>query len=53
MESVRNDLYEILSRNSNIPFDKIVQMCENGDYFMKSDEAIAHGFIDNVIGKKS
>lgn len=49
MESVRNDLYDVLAKNSGKPLEEIITMCENGDYFMKPDEAIKHGFIDTII----
>lgn len=52
MESVRNDLYEILANNSGHSFDEIVEMCEHGDKFMKPQEAIELGFIDEIINKK-
>ena len=52
MESVRNDLYEVLSRNSGNSFDEIVEMCEHGDKFMKPEEAIRLHFADTVITKK-
>ena len=51
MESVRNDLYEILSSNSGNSFDRVVELCENGDNFMKPNEAIELGFADSVITK--
>ena len=49
MESVRNDLYEILAKNSGKPLDEIIQLCENGDKWYKSSEAVEHHFIDNII----
>lgn len=52
MESVRNDLYEILSRNCNKSLDEIIEMCENGDRWMKSQETIELGFADKIVAKK-
>ncbi len=52
MESVRNDLYEVLSKNSGKPFDEIVQLCENGDKWFKSKDMIEHGFVDTILTKK-
>ena len=52
MESVRNDLYEVLSKNSGKTFDQIVELCENGDRFMKPSETIELGFCDKIVEKK-
>ena len=52
LEKTRNDLYEVLSRNSNNSMEKIIELCENGDKWLRADEAISLGFIDNVIIKK-
>lgn len=53
MESVREDLYNILSEKSGNDFDKIVELCEHGDKWMKPEQAIELGFIDDIIVKKS
>ena len=53
MESVRKDLYNILSEKSGNDFDKIVELCEHGDKWMKPEQAIELGFIDDIIVKKS
>lgn len=53
MESVREDLYNILSEKSDNDFDKIVELCEHGDKWMKPEQAIELGFIDDIIVKKS
>jgi ATP-dependent Clp protease protease subunit len=53
MESVRNDLYEVLSRNSNKPIEEIIEMCEHGDKWLKAEEVISLGFGDAVIDKNS
>ena len=52
MRSVRNDLYEVLARNSGKPVDEVIDMCEHGDRWMKPDETIAHSFADKVIEKR-
>lgn len=52
MESIRNDLYEVLSKNSGNDVNTIIQMCENGDKWMKVDECIELGFLDSKICKK-
>ena len=52
MESVRNDLYQILSNNCGKSMDEVVQMCENGDTWMKPQQAIETGFIDAIITNK-
>ena len=53
MESVRNDLYEILSKNSSRSIEEVVSLCENGDHWMKPKEAIELGFADKVIERQS
>lgn len=52
MRSVRNDLYEVLAKNSGKPIDEVIDMCEHGDRWMKPDETIAHAFADQVLVKK-
>lgn len=49
MESTRNDLYEILARNSGNDFDKMVELCEHGDKWLKPQETIELGFADTII----
>lgn len=49
MESVRNDLYEILAKNSGKTIEETIQLCENGDKWMKSKEAIEMGYIDKIV----
>ena len=52
MESVRGDLYEILSKNSCKPVDEIVDLCENGDKWYKGIEIVNENFADKIIEKK-
>ena len=49
MESVRNDLYEVLAKNSGKTIEETIQLCENGDKWMKSQEAVDMGYIDKII----
>ena len=52
MESVRNDLYEVLARNSGKTVEEIIPMCENGDKWYRSSEIIEAGFADKIIERK-
>lgn len=52
MESVRNDLYEVLSRNSGKSLDEIIEMCEHGDKWMKPQLTVESGFADAIISKR-
>lgn len=52
MESVRNDLYEVLSNNSGKSFDEVVELCEKGDNWLKGQEVIDLGFADRIIEHK-
>ena len=49
MESIRNDLYEVLAKNSGKSVEEIIQLCENGDKWYKGKEAVEAGFIDTII----
>ena len=51
MKSVKNDLYEILSKNSGKPIEEVEALCDR-DNWMKSQEAIEMGFLDGIIEKK-
>lgn len=46
---LREELFEILADNSGNSVDQIREWCDR-DYWMKGDEAIKLGFLDNVIG---
>ena len=52
MESVRNDLYEVMARNSGNSVEDVIAMCENGDKWMRPEEAIKLGFADKIITKR-
>ena len=49
MESVKNDLYEILSKNSGNSIDDVENMCSNGDLWMKGQHIIDNKWADSVI----
>lgn len=51
MESLRQDLYEILSQNSGQTMEEIERLCDR-DNWMKPDEAIRLGFLDAVVDRK-
>jgi ATP-dependent Clp protease protease subunit len=51
MESVRDDLYEVLANNSGKTVEEIIPMCENGDRWMKPNQTIELGFADKIIAK--
>jgi ATP-dependent Clp protease protease subunit len=47
----KNELYEILSQHSGQSFEKIWKDSER-DCWLKSDEALAYGLIDEILTKK-
>jgi len=47
---LRDELYEIIARHSNQPFEKI-QKDSDRDYWMTAEEAKAYGMIDEVLIK--
>lgn len=49
MKSVKNDLYEILAKNSGKPIDEVEILCNNGDRWMKGQEVIDGGWADKII----
>ena len=49
MESVRNDLYDILAKNSEKPIEEIINLCENGDKWYKGQEIVNEKFVDSII----
>lgn len=51
MESIRNDLYEVLAKNSGKSVEEVIQLCENGDKWYKGKEAVEAGFIDKIVFK--
>lgn len=53
MESVRNDIYEVLSKNSGKSIEEIINLCEHGDKWMKSKEIIDNSFADVILSKRN
>lgn len=53
MESVRDDLYAVLAKNCGKSVEEVTALCENGDKWMKPQEAIELGFVDSIIAPKA
>ena len=51
MQSLKHDLYEVLADNSGQSIEEIERMCDR-DNWMKAEEAIKLGFLDEVIRNK-
>lgn len=51
MESLKQDLYQVLAKNSGQSVEEIERLCDR-DNWMKPEEAIAMGFLDAVVEKK-
>lgn len=51
MQSLKHDLYEVLAHNSGQSIEDIERMCDR-DNWMKAEEAIKLGFLDEVIQAK-
>lgn len=51
MESLKHDLYEVLSQNSGQSIEDIESLCDR-DNWMKPDEAIRLGFLDEIIERR-
>ncbi len=51
MESLKQDLYQVLAKNSGQSVEEIERLCDR-DNWMKPEEAIAMGFLDGVIEKR-
>jgi len=49
IELVRSELYEIISKKTGQPLEKVSVDCER-DYWMTAEEAKAYGAIDKIIG---
>lgn len=52
MESVKNDIYEILSKNSGKPIEEVERLCNYGDKWIKGKDIVNDGWADNLILKK-
>lgn len=48
---VKEELYKIISNHSGKPYDQ-VEKDSDRDYWMKSDEAVEYGMIDEVLERK-
>jgi ATP-dependent Clp protease protease subunit len=51
IKSLQKDLYDILSYHTGQPYDKIEEDCDR-DNWMRGDEAVAYGLIDEVLIRK-
>ena len=51
MESVKNDLYDILSKNSGKKKEEIEELCNNGDKWMKGQQIVDGNWADAIITK--
>ena len=51
MESLKHDLYEVLSQNSGQSIEEIESLCDR-DNWMKPQEAIKLGFLDDIVVRK-
>lgn len=52
MENTRNDLYEVLAKNSGKSVEEIIDLCEHGDKWLRPSDAIGLGFCDSIIKSK-
>ena len=48
IKKMKHKLINLLSENSNQPYEQIQQDCER-DYYMSPEEAISYGLIDTII----
>ena len=51
MENLKLDLYKVLAENSGKSLEEIEQLCDR-DNWMKADEAIQMGFLDEIVERK-
>ena len=51
IKKLKNELYSIISKHSNTPFDDVWADCER-DHYLTAEEALNYGMIDEVLGKK-
>lgn len=52
MESLKYDLYEVLSQNSGQSVEEVERLCDR-DNWMKPEEAIKLGFLDEIVDRKN
>ena len=48
IKKMKHKLINLLSENSNQPYEQIQQDCER-DYYMSPEDAISYGLIDTII----
>lgn len=48
IEILKKELTSILSNNSKLPYEKVMQMCDR-DTIMTAEEAVDYGFVDKII----
>lgn len=51
MENLKWDLYEVLAENSGKTKEEIERLCDR-DNWMKAEEAISLGFLDEIVTSK-
>ncbi len=51
MAKMRDTLYNILSKHTGQPFDKVLKDCDRNNW-MSAEEAKAYGLIDEIIEKR-
>lgn len=49
-ERCKNDIYNILSKNLNKPFEEIEELCKNDNWFI-GQEAVDLGIVDKILEK--
>ena len=52
MENLKLDLYKVLAENSGQTIEQIETLCDR-DKWMKADEAIQLGFLDEIVERKA
>ena len=51
VNALKKELYDILSKNSGLPYEEIEKMCDR-DCILTAQEAVDKGFLDKVINIK-
>jgi ATP-dependent Clp protease protease subunit len=49
MKKIKNELYNIIVEKTGQTFEKVQKDCDNGDYWMNGEEAIAYGALDEIM----
>ena len=50
IEGIRSEIYTILSEHSNLSYEEIEKMADR-DCFLKADDALKYGFVDEIVKK--